>query len=132
MKNKSIEGSLFLFLWGIVLSDLYWALKAKEQMKSLGVKQEDLLEVFEVTTRGAVGHYFTGRSDITIRQLKRLSEFLGVYLEYSDDKVNEETLYQTQHEKLLGCLKKLDRAGIISCSIDIEKVHALIKIELTE
>lgn len=55
-----------------------WASIAKGLMRDQGITQEDLLPVMEVETRGAIGHYFTGRRDPTIQQLMALAKKLGV------------------------------------------------------
>jgi phage repressor protein C with HTH and peptisase S24 domain len=38
-----------------------WYEKAKRLMKEKGITQDDLIPVFDVKTRGAVGHYLNGR-----------------------------------------------------------------------
>lgn len=55
-----------------------WAIIAARQMKVVGLTQDDLLNSFGVTTRGAIGHYFTGRREPTIKQLQRLAEKIGL------------------------------------------------------
>lgn len=45
-------------------------------MASLGLTQEDLKGAFGVTTRGAVGHYLTGRRTPTPEQLISLADLL--------------------------------------------------------
>lgn len=57
-----------------------WAGIARSAMKAKGITQEDLIETFEVGTRGAVGHYFTGRREPTIEQLQRLAKKLNISL----------------------------------------------------
>jgi transcriptional regulator with XRE-family HTH domain len=56
----------------------YWADVAKRLMREQGVTQEDLTETLGVDTRGAVGHYMTGRRDLTLVQFVKLSRRLGV------------------------------------------------------
>lgn len=63
-----------------------WAINAKAKMKTMGLTQAKLLDLFEVTTPGAVGHYFNGvrepKIDHVISLAARLdtpiSELLGV------------------------------------------------------
>lgn len=55
-----------------------WAKIAKPLMREQGVTQEDLVSVLDVETRGAVGHYFTGRREPSIDQLAALAKRLGV------------------------------------------------------
>ena len=50
-------------------------------MSKKGIKQKDLLKVFEVETRGAVGHYLTGRREPSVNQLQNFADFLGMKLE---------------------------------------------------
>ena len=63
-----------------------WAINARAKMKAIGLTQTKLLDIFEVTTAGAVGHYFNGvrepKIDHIISLALRLdipiSELLGV------------------------------------------------------
>ena len=59
-----------------------WITKAKLIMKQRGITQQDLVPVMGKTTRGAIGHYFTGRSEPSLEQLKNLAKFLGVSVNY--------------------------------------------------
>lgn len=56
----------------------YWADVAKRLMREQGITQEDLKDALGVETRGAVGHYMTGRRDLTLVQFIKLSRRLGV------------------------------------------------------
>ncbi len=82
------------------MSKPQWAINAKAKMKKIGLTQAKLLNLFEVTTPGAVGHYFNGvrepKIDHIIALSKELdmpiSELLGVsestseyHLQDSDD-----------------------------------------------
>ncbi|MGR9117667.1 MAG: helix-turn-helix domain-containing protein [Gammaproteobacteria bacterium] len=58
-------------------------------MKLKRIRQEDLLEVFGVTTRGAVGHYLTGRRQPTPDQIKALAAHLGCTI---DDLLSDESI----------------------------------------
>lgn len=55
-----------------------WAQNAARLMREQGVTQEQLAPVMDVETRGAVGHYFTGRREPTLAQIQALSKRLGV------------------------------------------------------
>ena len=55
-----------------------WATIAAERMGALKLTQDDLLDAFEVKTRGAVGHYFTGRREPSIKQLQNLAKKLDL------------------------------------------------------
>lgn len=57
-----------------------WAIIATGLMRDRGLTQEDLKEVFSVTTRGAVGHYMRGRREPSIDQLIALASKLDVTL----------------------------------------------------
>lgn len=56
----------------------YWARIAKQVMRGQGITQEDLKETLGVETRGAVGHYMTGRRELSLEQFVRLSRRLGL------------------------------------------------------
>jgi len=58
-----------------------WIINARRRMKELSVRQLDLMPVLGVTTRGAVGHYLTGRRDLTGEQMHALAQFLGMTVE---------------------------------------------------
>ncbi|WP_140396771.1 helix-turn-helix domain-containing protein, partial [Crenothrix polyspora] len=58
-----------------------WYEKAKNIMKDTGITQTELIPVFNVKTRGAVGHYLTGRREPTGAQLKALSSKLNCSLD---------------------------------------------------
>ncbi|MCF2826805.1 XRE family transcriptional regulator [Pseudoalteromonas sp. JC28] len=55
-----------------------WAKAVQAIMKKKGIKQRDLMEVFDVRSQGAVSHYFSGRNNLSGEQIKRLTSFLGV------------------------------------------------------
>jgi len=57
-----------------------WIIKAKKIMKERGITQRDLLPVMGKSTRGAIGHYFTGRSQPSIKQFQSLASFLDMSL----------------------------------------------------
>ena len=57
-----------------------WIVQAKKIMRNKGITQKDISAVMCKSTRGAVGHYFTGRSQPTIIQLKSLAEYLDISL----------------------------------------------------
>lgn len=59
-----------------------WALRARQVMKEQKLNQGDLLDVFGVSTRGAVGHYFRGRRKATLVQIHSLASKLGLSLDY--------------------------------------------------
>jgi transcriptional regulator with XRE-family HTH domain len=77
-----------------------WYDKAKRLMADKKIRQEDLLGVFGVTTRGAVGHYLTGRRQPDPAQMKALADKLGCGLDelLSDGEVD---LLQLQINKII-------------------------------
>jgi transcriptional regulator with XRE-family HTH domain len=72
-----------------------WIKRAKKLMKDQGLTQKDVASSMGKTTGGAVGHYFTGRSQPTVNQVKSLAKKLGVSfskLVEGHDTVDEEML----------------------------------------
>jgi len=66
-----------------------WITRAKVKMTEKRITQLDLVPIFGKTTRGAVGHYFTGRTKPSTDQMIALAKHLDVslnYLLYGDDK----------------------------------------------
>lgn len=59
-----------------------WYDRCREEMVHAGIHQEDLMPVFQVTTRGAVGHYLTGRRNPSAMQILAVAKRLGVTVEW--------------------------------------------------
>src|SRR5690554_2319998 len=59
-----------------------WQDRVRSEMKSKGVTQDDLTKVLGVSTRGAVGHYLSGRSEPSAAQIKALADFLKLNVEW--------------------------------------------------
>ena len=57
-----------------------WIIHAKKIMRDKGITQKDIASAMGKSTRGAVGHYFTGRSKPTLNQLKSLAKYLDISL----------------------------------------------------
>lgn len=55
-----------------------WQNRAKTRMKALGLTQESLAAPLGVKTRGAVGHYFSGRRQLSAEQAIALCRFLDI------------------------------------------------------
>jgi transcriptional regulator with XRE-family HTH domain len=53
-----------------------WKARVQARMKELKIRQIDIARGLGVTTRGAVGHYFTGRRHMTAEQLVALAKTL--------------------------------------------------------
>lgn len=69
---------------GSILSGMDdWRSRAKRRMAQLHppVTQGDLIDVFGVKTRGAVGHYLTGRSDPPVSSIAPLADKLQISLD---------------------------------------------------
>ena len=64
-----------------IICYMKWYEFAKQLMKEQGLKQADLMPVFDVATRGAVGHYLSGRRSVTAEQFKALADRLGVSMD---------------------------------------------------
>jgi SOS-response transcriptional repressor LexA len=71
-----------------------WYERAKARMEELGLKQRDLIDVFGVETRGAVGHYLSGRRKPKPDQLAALA----AKLEWSLDRL----MYGRENPRLEG------------------------------
>ena len=61
-----------------IILGVSWRDEVKKLMKAKRVTQVDLVPVLGVTTRGAVGHYLSGRRDMTPEQFYALLKYLGV------------------------------------------------------
>lgn len=51
-----------------------WLIRASARLRALGVTQQDLVQPLKVRTRGAVGHYLTGRREMSPEQLRALAK----------------------------------------------------------
>ena len=56
-----------------------WTGRARAQMRARGVSQQDLSRLLECT-RGAVGHYLSGRRHPSLEQMEIIARELGVDL----------------------------------------------------
>ncbi len=71
-----------------------WYDYVKVLMKHKGVTQEDLMPVFGVKTRGAVGHYLLGRREPSLKQIKAVAAHLNVSIASLVDSENEASLME--------------------------------------
>lgn len=55
-----------------------WRHKARTLMREKHITQEELIPIFGVNTRGAVGHHLRGRNNTTVEQFLALAKRLGV------------------------------------------------------
>jgi len=94
-----------------------WIRRAKRIMHEKHLTQTDIAPSMGKTTRGAIGHYFTGRSQPSIDQLEGLAKFLGVSLSWlvsengDNAAVDDETLEQ--------CLCLVEAAQKLNPEIDL-------------
>ncbi|MCU7836503.1 MAG: helix-turn-helix transcriptional regulator [gamma proteobacterium symbiont of Taylorina sp.] len=58
-----------------------WAPIAKKRMRKVGLKQKDLVEVFNVASDSSVGHYFRGRRNASIIQVVALADCLDLSMD---------------------------------------------------
>jgi transcriptional regulator with XRE-family HTH domain len=65
-----------------ILLYMRWYDRAKKLMKLRGKTQEDLKRIFHVETRGAVGHYLSGRRQPSPDQIIDLAEALECRLDW--------------------------------------------------
>ena len=77
-----------------IINKMKWYNRIKGLMVDRKIKQKDLIDVFGVTTRGAVGHYLSGRREPDIAQLKALAEKFNLTMNelLGDDTINQHTL----------------------------------------
>lgn len=68
-----------------------WTKIAVPRMKRLGITQDDLCQPLGVQTRGAVGHYFTGRRKLSDVQLVNLASSLRLSV---GELLGEQPLYR--------------------------------------
>lgn len=69
------------------IPSMTWVKRAQGRMRDLGLRQEDLKETLGVKTRGAVGHYFRGRRQLSAQQIAALAGKLGMSIDelFSDE-----------------------------------------------
>ena len=54
-----------------------WAEKATRIMREKNIERVHLLELLEVKSVASVGHYFSGRTKLSLTQLIKFADFLG-------------------------------------------------------
>jgi transcriptional regulator with XRE-family HTH domain len=84
------------------IKKMSWYEQAKTILHKKKIVQEDLITVFGVTTRGAVGHYLSGRRKPSIEQLKNLADKLECTLDYLMDTSLAEELAMNEEAKNLS------------------------------
>ena len=85
-----------------------WITRAKYMMVQKNLTQTDIAPAMGKTTRGAIGHYFTGRSKPTLDQLEGLAKFLGVSIGWLVSERGENTA--VDDDTLEECLRLVEEA----------------------
>jgi len=88
-----------------------WIDRAKGAMRDKGITQQDLVTVLKVGTRGAVGHYFTGRSEPSLDQFESLAKHLGVSLAWLISG-QEQTSVPIDADLLTDCIQVADHSSL--------------------
>ncbi len=105
-----------------------WTDRVRQLMTDQKKTQEDLRVVFGVRTRGAVGHYLTGRRTPSPTQLVDLSKELGCSLDWllkGELRVNEPSAAYIvekkgdlpQYERLLQTYRFLEQEGMADAGL---------------
>ena len=89
-----------------------WIDRAKKEMKSKNLTQQDIAPSMGKSTRGAIGHYFTGRSKPTLEQLENLAKFLGVSLSWLVAESND--IAVVDDDTLELCLQLVEEAQAVA------------------
>jgi transcriptional regulator with XRE-family HTH domain len=93
-----------------------WAINAKDKMKAKGLTQAKLLDLFEVTTAGAVGHYFNGVREPKVQHMISLAEKLDVPIaELLGVSEGEYSLKQSDETHLTDALR------FLSSTVDLKE-----------
>ena len=89
-----------------------WIDRAKKEMKRKNLTQQDIAPSMGKTTRGAIGHYFTGRSKPTLNQLEGLAKYLGVSLSWLVAESND--IAVVDDDTLELCLQLVEEAQAVA------------------
>lgn len=82
----------------------FWVPKVRAIMKKKGITLDDLAGVMKVKTRGAVGHYFSGRRQMTIERMVMLANIVGIDIKEMIQDPQQRTVkefpaaYQVDHD----------------------------------
>ena len=57
-----------------------WTKLVELRMKELNLLQADLVNIFEVKTAGAIGHYFNGRREPSMKGMVKLAKLIDIPL----------------------------------------------------
>lgn len=92
-----------------IISTMKWYDYAKIIMKNKRITQEELMPCLNVTTRGAVGHYLSGRREPSVEQLINLSKKFNCSL---DELLNGGLKETVVKEEKAGYAVKLAGDGV--------------------
>lgn len=87
-----------------------WCNWVKNRMKEIGVAQYELIEPLGVSTRGAIGHYLSGRREMSPEQLLSLAKELKCTVSdiLGDSSAGVIDSLETDELALLGLFRKLN------------------------
>ncbi|KZN46014.1 helix-turn-helix domain-containing protein [Pseudoalteromonas luteoviolacea] len=87
-----------------------WVQPIQAVMKKKGVKQRDLMSVFNVNSQGAVSHYFSGRNKLSDKQMTEFADFLGISKStfFQDEPKDEHQLDTNSLTEAFQTLARLD------------------------
>lgn len=71
------EKDTFRIISGMKEGPPEWCDRVRDRMAELGITQEDLKDTFGVSSRGAIGHYLSGRREPSVHQFRALAMRLG-------------------------------------------------------
>ena len=79
--NKNTKCVVVLSDTKSIINIMKWYEFAKQLMDEQKIKQDDLKDVLGVATRGAVGHYLSGRRSVSAEQFNALANKLNVSMD---------------------------------------------------
>lgn len=79
---RTVRGVAFQRDTGTIQVMTTWRDRARQRMRDLNLTQADLLQPMGVTSRGAIGHYLSGRREPSIEQLSKLAKALNCSVEW--------------------------------------------------
>ncbi|KZX00095.1 hypothetical protein JL49_13455 [Pseudoalteromonas luteoviolacea] len=92
-----------------------WAKEAQSLMRNKGLKQADLIDIFEVNTQGGVSHYFQGKYEASEEHLINLAKKLEVPdRHFIDIQSNDVVELHIDHELLTEAFQTIARHNKLS------------------
>lgn len=86
-----------------------WVSRAKQLMREKRITQADLATALGKSTRGAVGHYFTGRSEPDLEGFRLMANYFDVTLCYLLS--GDENSLRIHSGKLQNCILEIANAA---------------------